>query len=177
MHGPLFFPGTDDELVQVQGDLVEDERAEEVAGTDGEDDDVGGFNEDDEGSPLPTNMARRLQKPRTEFVFDDLTGDFDPYPTIFLPRRSVIQEQNQRRSARPHASTLNPTAAYLKVNQGSKSDSRKKRKDTKGKDKATDPSVSLKRTRDDDDGASNVKKPATKKLKSKDTKTADDKGT
>ncbi|PBK97577.1 hypothetical protein ARMGADRAFT_1076054 [Armillaria gallica] len=164
----LFLPGTDDELEHIQRDLVEDDCIEEeVVGTDGE----------DSNSPPPTMMARRLrQEPRISFVFDDTTGDLvDPYPTIFLPRCSVVQEQNPRCSARPHGSPVNPSAAYLKAAQGSKADLKKKRKDTKGKDKATGLATSLKRTRDDDDGAQNIEKLVTKKLKSKDTAVADDK--
>ncbi|PBK81125.1 hypothetical protein ARMGADRAFT_1091544 [Armillaria gallica] len=176
IHEPLFFPGTDEEEEQVREDLVEDERKEEIAGTDGEDGDMPGQHDDDNQSsneatsPPPTKLARRLQKPRTEFVFDDLTGDFDPYPTIFLPRRSVAQDPNLRQSAHPHGSPVNPSAAYLKATQGSKADApKKKRKDVKRKDKAPEVAVSHKCAQDNDDGAPTVEKPATKRLKLKDT--------
>ncbi|PBK88658.1 hypothetical protein ARMGADRAFT_1084218, partial [Armillaria gallica] len=176
IHEPLFFPGTDEEEDQVQEDLGEDEREEEIAGTDGEDGDMPGRHDDDNQSsdeatsPPPTKLARRLQKPHTKFVFDDLTGDFDPYPTIFLPRRSVAQDPNLRRSAHPHGSPVNPSAAYLKATQGSKADApKKKKKNVKRKDKAPEVAVPHKRARDDDDGAPTVEKPATKRLKLKDT--------
>ncbi|PBK80350.1 hypothetical protein ARMGADRAFT_1092316 [Armillaria gallica] len=57
----------------------------------------------------------------------------------------------------------------------SKSDAKKKKKDSKSKDKAPEVAVPHKRMRDDDDGSQAVDKPAVKKLKSKDIKTADDK--
>ncbi|PBK88607.1 hypothetical protein ARMGADRAFT_1084565 [Armillaria gallica] len=166
VHEALFLPGTDDELEHVQGDLVEDDCIKEEVDT-----------SDEDTSPPPMKMAHRLhQEPRISFIFDDTTGDLvNPYPTIFLPRYSVIQEQNLHHSARPHSSPVNPSAAYLKAAQRSKADLKKKRKDTKGKDKATGPATSLKHTHDNDDSAQNIEKLVTKKLKSKDTTVADDK--
>ncbi|PBK81665.1 hypothetical protein ARMGADRAFT_1091056 [Armillaria gallica] len=73
---PLFLPGTDDEDEQAQEDLVEAGRVDdEVAGTDGEDGDLQGQDEDDASSsdeatsPPPTNVARRLrQEPKISFA-------------------------------------------------------------------------------------------------------------
>ncbi|PBK92552.1 hypothetical protein ARMGADRAFT_1080612 [Armillaria gallica] len=186
VYGPLFFPGTDDEEEQVQGDLVEDSRIEdEIAGTDGEDGDVQSQAEEDAQSsdgttsPPPTNMARCLRhEPKISFVFNDTTGDFvESYPTIFLSRPVAPPSQSQdlRRSVRSNTSPVNRNAAYLKTAQSSKSDVKKKKKDSKSKDKAPEVAVPRKRTRDDNDGSQAVDKPAVKKLKSKDIKTADDK--
>ncbi len=108
---------------------------------------------DGDSSPIPT-VARRLQKPQVQFVFDNITGDFNPYPTIFLPRLVV------------------PPA------QGTKSVTTKKKKktDPKSKDKLTSTSVPHKRPRDDDDNAPVIAKPASKKQKSNDCKVSGDKG-
>ncbi len=187
---PLFLPGTDGEVERVQEDLVVEERVdEEVAGTDGQDDDVGGRGDDedtppspkdvtgmdvDEDSPPPTKKARRLrQEPRILFVFDDTTGDLvEPHPTIFLSRPTVPPAQSS------DTSPVNPDAAHLKLTQGTKSDAtkKKKEKDAKGKDKKAETAVPRKRSRDDDDGAPTVERPASKKLKSNDHKVADNKG-
>ncbi|PBK85139.1 hypothetical protein ARMGADRAFT_1087811 [Armillaria gallica] len=186
VYGPLFFPGTDDEEEQVQGDLIEDSHIkDEIAGTNGEDGDVQSRAEEDAQSsdgatsPPPTNMARRLRhEPKISFVFNDTTGDFvESYPTIFLSRLVAPPSQSQdlRCSVRSNTSPVNRNAAYLKTAQSSKSDAKKKKKDSKSKDKAPEVAVPRKRTRDDDDGSQAVDKPAVKKLKSKDIKTADDK--
>ncbi|PBK80330.1 hypothetical protein ARMGADRAFT_1092343 [Armillaria gallica] len=115
-------------------------------------------------------MRHRCTKPRISFVFDDLTGDFvDSDLTIFLPRPAVLPATSQdlRRSARSHMSPSNPTAAYLKLAQGSKPDMKKQKRDTKGKDKASEIAVPCKRARNEDEGSQTLNKPAAKKLKSK----------
>ncbi len=165
---------------------MEDEREEEIAGTDGEDRDVPGqYDEDSQSSdeatsPPPTNVVRRLrQEPRISFVFDDATGDFvESYPTIFLPRPAIppVSSQGFRCSVCSNTSPVNRNAAYLKTVQSSKPDTKKKKKDPRSKDKAPDVAVPRKRTRDDNEGSQAVDNPAAKKLKSKDIKTADDKG-
>ncbi|KAK0216730.1 hypothetical protein EDD85DRAFT_798164 [Armillaria nabsnona] len=142
--------GTDDEEEPVQEDSVREERVEEVTGTDGEGDNMGGP-DDEEDSPPPTKKAHRLhQQPRISFVFDKTIGDLvDFYPTIFLSRLIAlpIQSPGLWCSAR--------------------SDMKKKRKDPKNKDKAYVVAMPCKRTRDDDDGLPTVEKPAAKKLKLK----------
>ncbi|KAK0236999.1 hypothetical protein EDD85DRAFT_952993 [Armillaria nabsnona] len=152
--GPLFLPGTDDEDQPVQEDLAGAGLVDEgVAGTNGEDDESSDPSDEDGESPPPSNKARRLQKSRTEFVFDVLTGDFDPYPTIFLPRCSVVP----------------PT-------QGTKFVATKKsKKNAKGKDTKAETVIPRKWSRPDDDDAPTVAKPASKKLKSSAHKVADDK--
>ncbi|KAK0235571.1 hypothetical protein EDD85DRAFT_955151 [Armillaria nabsnona] len=152
--GPLFLPGTDDEDQPVQEDLAGAGLVDEgVTGTDGEDDKSGDPSDEDGESPPPSNKARRLQKSHTEFVFDVLTGDFDPYPTIFLPRHSVVP----------------PT-------QGTKFVATKKsKKNAKGKDTKAETVVPCKRSRPDNDDAPTVAKPASKKPKSSAHKVTDDK--
>ncbi|PBK77616.1 hypothetical protein ARMSODRAFT_1010266 [Armillaria solidipes] len=127
---------------------------------------------DDVPSPPPARIHRREHK--ISFVFDDVTGDFEPYPTIFLPRPQILtsQEQAPHRSTRPPASSVGPDAAYLQAAQGSKAVLKKKKKDAKGKFKETEGAIPHKRTRDDEGGPS-VDKPAAKKLKSTAT-TVDD---
>ncbi|PBK80347.1 hypothetical protein ARMGADRAFT_1092296 [Armillaria gallica] len=174
---PLFLPGTDDELEQGLGDLVEAGHVDdEVVGTDGEDGDLRGQDDDvsssDEAtSPPPTNMACRLrQEPRISFVFDDSTGDLvEPHPTIFLSRLPVppAQSQDLRRSTRSHTSLVNSTATYLKAVQGPKPGVKKNRKEAKSKDKTLEVTVPRKRARNEDEGSQAVDKPAAKKLKSK----------
>ncbi|PBK79253.1 hypothetical protein ARMGADRAFT_1093332, partial [Armillaria gallica] len=179
---PLFLPGTDDEEDPVQEDLVETGRIdEEVAGTDGEDrniatgtgmniDDEEGAASDEDSSPIPT-LARRLRKPRIEFVFDEVTGDLlESHPTIFLSRPTVPPSQSPdlRRSARSRTSPVNPDAAYLKLAQGSNPDAKKKKKKAiKSKDKVSEVAGTRKRTRNEDDGSQALDKPVAKKLKSK----------
>ncbi|PBK79011.1 hypothetical protein ARMGADRAFT_1112034, partial [Armillaria gallica] len=129
---------------------------------------------DEATSPLPTNAARRLsQGPRISFVFDDTTGDLvEPHPAIFLSRPTAPPSQSPdlRRSPRSHTSPVNPDVAYLKLAQGSNPDAkRKKKKDAKSKDKASDPAVPRKRARNDDDTAQVKDKPAPKKPKLKET--------
>ncbi|PBK59853.1 hypothetical protein ARMSODRAFT_1027050 [Armillaria solidipes] len=196
-HTPLFFPGTDEDEERIQDDLVQ---GEQVVGTDGEDNDLQaqdydaptpprdvpmdvdkneGQQSDEDSSPPPTQSRRKTH--RISFVFNDVTGDFEePHPTIFLPRRPATQEQNPRRSTRPHTSPVDQDAAYLKMTQGSKSSGNKKdkknrtgsssKKDAKGKEKEAS---SLKRSRDDDD-AQTVEKPTAKKLKMKETPVDED---
>ncbi|SJL08191.1 uncharacterized protein ARMOST_11554 [Armillaria ostoyae] len=193
---PLFYPGTDDEEEQSRGVMVNEEPVEESGGegsvSQGQDDDAPtppmggpmdidgdkGQQSDDAPSPPPTQSHRKTH--RISFVFDDVTGDFeDPHPTIFLPRRPAPQEQSPRRSTRPHVSPVDQDAAYFKATQESKPSRVKKdkkkhaeslsKKAAKGKEKEAS---SLKRSRDDDDTAPAVDKPATKKLKAADTKVA-----
>ncbi|PBK81054.1 hypothetical protein ARMGADRAFT_1091601, partial [Armillaria gallica] len=176
---PLFLPGTDDEEEQAQEGLVKAGRVDdEVAGTDGEDGDLRGQDEDNASSsdeatsPPPTNVARRLhQEPKISFVFDEATGDFvESHPTIFLPRPAVLTSQSQvpRRSARSHVSPVNSTAACLKTAQSSKLSNKKKKRDAKGKDKASEVAIPRKRARNEDEASQTIDKPAAKKLKSKD---------
>ncbi|KAK0222657.1 hypothetical protein EDD85DRAFT_796187 [Armillaria nabsnona] len=76
VHGFLFFPGTDDEE-----DLVGEERAEEVAVTDGDGGNMGGP-DNEEGSPPSTKKARHLrQQPR-------ISSPVPPVPTQDLPQGS-----------------------------------------------------------------------------------------
>ncbi|PBK89504.1 hypothetical protein ARMGADRAFT_1083491 [Armillaria gallica] len=186
IHEPLFLPGTDDEEECIQEDMVET-RQDEVAflrndgDLQGQDDDSPAPPQDDsvataeqdvqsseEASPPP--MRHRRTKPRISFVFDDLTGDFvDSDPTIFLPRLAILPATSQdlRQSARSHTSPSNPTAAYLKLAQGSKPDMKKQKRDTKGKDKASEIAVPRKCVRNEDEGLQTLDKPAAKKLKSK----------
>lgn len=165
-HKPLFLPGADDEEDHIQEDLIE--TSQEEVDFLGNDDDLQGQDDDAPTPPPDASMAADKEevqgleeasspppmkhcrmKPRISFVFDNLTRDFvESDPIIFLPRPLLHTDQEQKLccSNCPQASTLNPTATYLKVNQGSKSDMRKKRKDTKGKDKVTGPTASLKHT-------------------------------
>ncbi|PBK79150.1 hypothetical protein ARMGADRAFT_1041004 [Armillaria gallica] len=130
--------------------------------------------DDEEMSPPPTNIARRLrQEPRISFVFDEITGDFvKSYPTIFLPRPTVppASSQDLRRSARSRGSPVNPDATYLKAVLGSKVDAKKnKNKDAKGKDRATEAKAPRKRARTEDNTTQLKDKPASKKPKLKET--------
>ncbi len=87
-------------------------------------------------------------------MFDDITGDFEPYPTIFLPRWPTSKTQN----ANPYCSHPQKD---LKDDAGLSG-----QKEVKGKDKV--PS-SRKRPRNDEDAPA-VEKPAAKKFKLKKTK-------
>lgn len=137
----------------------------EVAGTDSEDgnvatgtaldvDDDEGATSDEDSSPIPT-LARRLQKPRIEFVFDGVTGDLlESHPTIFLSRPTIpsLPSPGRRRSTRSHTSPANPTATYLQAVHGSKSEASKgKKRDLKGKDPASGTKAPRKHVRADDD--------------------------
>ncbi|KAK0229060.1 hypothetical protein EDD85DRAFT_794181 [Armillaria nabsnona] len=160
---PLFLPGTDDEEDRVDKDLAETGHVnEEVAGSDDEDDRIAvevddgkGVASDEDSSPIPTK-ARRLQKPKTEFVFDDVTGDFDPYPTIFLPRRSTFKTHNATLRHSSH-----PQKKDSKEDAGPST-----QKEVQGKDKD---SSTCKRPRNDSEGAPVVEKPVAKRFKSKET--------
>ena len=102
-------------------------------------------------------------------MFDDSTGDLiKSHLTIFLSRPAVPPTQDLQRSARSHTSPPNPTTAYLKLAQGSKPNVKKKKRDTKGKDKASEVAVPRKHVRNEDEGLQILDKPAAKKLKSKD---------
>ncbi|PBK96024.1 hypothetical protein ARMGADRAFT_1077535 [Armillaria gallica] len=195
---PLFLPGTDDEEEPVHEDLVskksalfeDDGLADNFSGLDNDepnppqeepmDLDGGEPPSDDEvPSPPPTNIARRLrQEPRISFVFDDVTGDFvESHPTIFLPRLAVppASSQDLRRSACSHTSPVNPDTAYLKAILGSKVDAKKKKsKDVKNKDKASEAVLPRKRTRNVDDHAQVKDKPAPKKPKLKEAVVIED---
>ncbi len=164
MLEPLFLPGTDDEVEQVQEDLAGDGQVDdEVAGTDGEDGGdfeellpppVGAANtDDDENSPLPTNTARRLrQEPKISFVFDDTTGDLaEPYLTIFLSRPTV------------------PSSQSPDLRRSTRSDAKKRSNNPKNKGNASEVALSRKRTRDEDESSQVPNKPASKKLKLKET--------
>ncbi|PBK83618.1 hypothetical protein ARMGADRAFT_1037785 [Armillaria gallica] len=161
---PLFFPGTDDKEERIQEDLdkpMDFDKDEPLS-------------DDEEMRPPPTNIARRLcQEPRISFVFDEITGDFvESHPTIFLPRPTVppASSQDLRRSARSHSSPVNPDAAYLKAIQGSKADAKKKKnKDAKGKDQATEAKAPRKHARTEDNATQLKDKPAFKKPKLKET--------
>ncbi|PBK91805.1 hypothetical protein ARMGADRAFT_1081221 [Armillaria gallica] len=190
---PLFLPGTDDEEEQIREDLVtggtalfeDDGLADNISNLDNDEpvppqdepmdlDKDEPPSDDEEMSPPPTNIAHRLcQEPRISFVFDEITGDFvKSYPTIFLPRPTVppASSQDLRRSARLHGSPVNPDATYLKAIQGSKVDVKKKKnKDAKGKDRATEAKVPHKRTRTEDNTTQLKDKPASKKPKLKET--------
>ncbi|KAK0215300.1 hypothetical protein EDD85DRAFT_962779 [Armillaria nabsnona] len=158
MHQPLFLPGTDDEEEHVQEDSVREERVEDVAGTNGEDNNTGGPDDEKDSPPL-TKKARRLcQEPR------------------ILPVAPSFQSQDLRCSARSNTSPVNRDAAYLKMAYRSKPDTKKKKKqDLKRKDIALEVAIPRKCAWEDDKGAPAIEKPAIKKLKSKDIKTADDK--
>ncbi len=103
------------------------------------------------------------QEPEISFVFDDITGDWDPYPTIFLPRpqHSAPAEQEVRRSSRPRASPVGHDAAYLAVAQGSKT--------KKDKKKGTGTAAPRKRARREDNKDEAAGEPAPKKSKLQDT--------
>ncbi|SJL06604.1 uncharacterized protein ARMOST_09946 [Armillaria ostoyae] len=189
--GPL---DQDDEDEQSHGVMVNEEHVEESGGEDGisqgQGDDaptppMGGSvdegkgpNSDDTSSPPPTQSHRK--KIQMLFIFDDATGDFaDPYRSTFLPRprARTPQDQAPHRSTHPCASPTDPDTTYLQVAQGSKPLNVKKdrkhcvesssKKDVKGQEKEV---VAHKRTRDEDNAAAAVDKPASKKLKSTDTK-------
>ncbi|PBK81644.1 hypothetical protein ARMGADRAFT_1039161 [Armillaria gallica] len=144
VHQPLFFPGTDDEEEEVREDLVTGRATlfEDDGLSDNfpnmNDDEPMDLDRDESPSPPPTNIARHLhQEPRILFVFDEATGDFvESHPTIFLPRPTVppAPSQDPRRSTCPNTSPVSRDTAYLKTLLGSKSDTTKKKKNTKGKD-------------------------------------------
>ncbi|PBK83042.1 hypothetical protein ARMGADRAFT_1089791 [Armillaria gallica] len=158
--------GTDDEEEQVQGDLVEDSHIEdEIAGTDGEDGDIQSQAEEDAQAVMALQVL----------LLPTWLNAFDMSPRFHSLVAPPSQSQDLRRSVCSNTSPVNHNAAYLKMAQSSKSDVKKKKKDSKSKDKALEVAVPHKRTRDDDDGSQAVDKPAVKKLKSKDIKTADDK--
>ncbi len=164
---PLFYPGTDDEEeesipnpLQVQG------------ATDGEV--FGGVGANDEApappAPAPSNVSASpppyiRREPEISFVFDDITGDWEPYPSIFLPRpqRSAPTEQEVRRSSRSRSSPVGHDAAYLAAAQVSKP-----KKDKKSKDKGLATAASRKRMRHEANDDETTGRPAVKKPKVKD---------
>ncbi|KAK0447526.1 hypothetical protein EV421DRAFT_1900907 [Armillaria borealis] len=172
----LFFPGTDDEEEMIREDLVD---GEQVAGTDGgfqcQDDDAStpskdgpmdvdkdkGQQSDDASSPPPTQSRRKNH--RISFI---LTQPFFFLGALFLKIKI-------RAAQLVHAPLLlGPDTAYPQVVQGSKPESKKKKKDVKAKFKETEGPIPCKRSRDEE-GAPAVEKPAPKKLKSTAT-TVDD---
>ncbi|KAK0216722.1 hypothetical protein EDD85DRAFT_798158 [Armillaria nabsnona] len=144
-----------DEEAPVQEDLVGEGGVEEVAGTNGEGDNMGGP-DNEEGSPPPTKKARHLcQQPR-------ISLPVPPAPT-----------QDLHRSTRSHTSPVNPNATYLEAAQGSKADAKKtkKKKSVKGRDKMPEAVVPRKRARNDsEEDAPVADKSVTKRLKSKESK-------
>ncbi len=108
------------------------------------------------------------QEPEILFVFDDITGDWDPYPMILLPRpqRSAPAEQEVRCSSRPRASPVGHDAAYLAAAQGSKT--KKDKKNEKDKTKGTDTAAPRKRARREDNKDETAGEPAPKKSKLQD---------
>ncbi|PBK90861.1 hypothetical protein ARMGADRAFT_1082601 [Armillaria gallica] len=188
----LFFLGTDDEEERIQEDLVtsraaffeDDGLADNISNLDDDEpvppqDEPMGFDkdepssDDEEPSPPPTNLAHCLhQEPRISFVFDEVTEDFvKSHPTIFLPRPAVspASSQDLRHSAHSCGSPVNPDATYLKAIQGSKVDVKKKNKDAKGKDWATEAKVPRKCVRTEDNATQLKDKLASKKPKLKET--------
>ncbi|PBK79625.1 hypothetical protein ARMGADRAFT_1092949 [Armillaria gallica] len=136
-----------------------------------------GVGADDEvptpSGPVPSDLAAGpppyyRREPEISFVFDDMTEDWDPYPTIFLPRpqRSVPSEQELRRSSRPRASPAGHDAAYLAAAQGSKP--KKDKKNEKNKNKGTDTTAPRKHARHADNEDETTERPAPKKPKVKD---------
>ncbi|PBK79886.1 hypothetical protein ARMGADRAFT_1092665 [Armillaria gallica] len=189
---PLFLLGTDDEEEHIQEDSVtggaalfeNDGLADNTSNLDDDEpmdlDKDGPPSDVEELSPPPTNLARRLrQEPRISFVFDEATGDFvEPHPTIFLPRPVTTPSlgQDLRRSARSRGSPVGPDTAYLKAVQGPKVDTtKKKKKDAKGKDRATETKAPRKRARTEDDTVpAKDSKLAPKKPKLKETMVIED---
>ncbi len=108
------------------------------------------------------------QEPEISFVFDDIAGDWDPYPTILLPRpqRSAPTEQEVCRSSRPHASPVGPDAAYLAAAQGPQT--KKDKKNEKSKSKGPDTAAPRKHARREDINEETTERPAPKKPKVKD---------
>ncbi|SJL16890.1 uncharacterized protein ARMOST_20420 [Armillaria ostoyae] len=177
----LFLPGTDDEEEQSRGIVVNEERVDDEDSVfHGQEDDAPTLPVDDpmdvdkepvqqsDGAPSPPPSKVHWKKAKISFVFNAATGDFEPYPTIFLPRPSTSLTQAPRRSDRPHASSVSPDAAYLQAAQGSKPNLKKNKKDAKGKAKVTESAPSLKCTRDSN-GGQVVGEPAPKKSKVQET--------
>ncbi|PBK85243.1 hypothetical protein ARMGADRAFT_1087698 [Armillaria gallica] len=110
---------------------------------------------------LPLGGHRPLFFPGTDEEKEQICGD-------------LVEDSHFREEI---ASTnVNPSTTYLKATQGSKADApKKKKKDVKRKDKAPEVAVPHKRALDDDNSAPTVERPATKKLKLKDTKITNDK--
>ncbi|PBK92553.1 hypothetical protein ARMGADRAFT_1080615, partial [Armillaria gallica] len=166
----LFYPGTDDE------DEEGFHNPQQGQGTiDGEV--FAGVGADDEvptpSGPVPSDLAAGpppyyRREPEISFVFDDMTEDWDPYPTIFLPRpqRSVPSEQELRRSSRPRASPAGHDTAYLAAAQGSKP--KKDKKNEKNKNKGTNTTAPRKCARHADNEDETTERPAPKKPKVKD---------
>ncbi len=199
VHKPLFFPGTDGEEEEVHEDLVtggatlfeddglannfpnlNDDEPEPPQDEPMDFDRDESLSGDEEPSPPPINIARRLhQDPRISFVFDKVTGDFvESHPTIFLPRPTAptAPSQNPRCSTRSNTSPASRDAAYLKTLLGSKLHATKKKRDSKRKDKAAETAISRKRTRSEEDTTQMKDKPAPKKQKLKEPIVIEDDG-
>ncbi len=126
-------------------------------------------------SDLAAGPPYYRQEPEISFIFDDMTGDWEPYPTVFLPRpqRPIPTEQELRRSSHPRASPVGHAAAYLAAAQGSKS--QKDKKVVKSKTKGTD-TAPRKRARHEDNDDETAERPAIKKPKVKDAVVVSDDG-
>ncbi len=165
---PLFYPGTDDK----DEEDIQNSRQGQGA--------IDGKVFAGVGAEAPTPSAPvhpdlipgpppyYRQDPEISFVFDDITGDWDPYPTIFLPRPqcSVPSEQELRRSSCPHASPVGPDAAYLAAAQGPQT--KKDKKNEKSKSKGPDTAAPRKCARREDINEETTERPAPKKPKVKD---------
>ncbi|PBK89739.1 hypothetical protein ARMGADRAFT_1083185 [Armillaria gallica] len=136
-----------------------------------------GVGADDEvptpSGPVPSDLAAGpppyyRREPEISFIFDDMTEDWDPYPTIFLPRpqRSVPSEQELHRSSRLRTSPAGHDAAYLAAAQGSKP--KKDKKNEKNKNKGTNTTAPHKCVRHADNKDETTERPAPKKPKVKD---------
>ncbi|PBK89738.1 hypothetical protein ARMGADRAFT_1032843 [Armillaria gallica] len=103
------------------------------------------------------------QEPEISFIFDDITGDWDPYPTIFLPRpqHSAPAVQEVHYSFCPHSSPVGYDATYLVAAQGSKT--------KKDKNKGTDTATPCKCACHEDNKDETAREPAPKKSKLQDT--------
>ncbi|KAK0215968.1 hypothetical protein EDD85DRAFT_962531 [Armillaria nabsnona] len=111
------------------------------------------------------------QEPKILFIFDDITGDWDPYPVILLPRPqcSAPTEQEVCHSSHPHASPDGCDATYLATAQGSKS-----KKDKKGKNKGPGTTAPHKWTCHEDNNNETADRPSSKKTKVKDVMVVSD---
>ncbi len=171
---PLFYPGTDDE----DKEDIQNPRQGQGA-IDGEVFAGVGAEAPTPSAPVHPDLVPGpppyyRQDPEISFVFDDITGDWDPYPTIFLPRPqcSVPSEQELRRSSRPRASPVGHDAAYLIAAQGSQA--KKDKKNDKHKNKGTDTAAPHKRARRGDNNEDTAGEPAPKKPKVKEVVTVSD---
>ncbi|KAK0226726.1 hypothetical protein EDD85DRAFT_958466 [Armillaria nabsnona] len=105
------------------------------------------------------------QEPKILFVFDNITRDWDPYPTILLPRPqcSAPTEQEVCCSFHPCTSSVGHDAAYLAAVQGSKP-----KKDKKSKNQGTTTAMPCKHAHHEDKESETTEGPSSKKTKVKD---------